>query len=179
MANTVPLAEVPPIAVVPYKVLPDDFSSACGLAPSLLVPSSSAVKACKTVNACAEARPLGSKTKPANTTGRRGAQLVGIFIRQIGLCWSLIGICFLRAARTQGCAAEGGLVFWAQRTWDDIIKTCGRTSTGKFCPVFLVWQGLGGRVVVWRAPRDDRCRRKPQVPGRSLRRAPAGRASVL
>ena len=37
MLNTVPLPEVPPAAVVPYKVFPNKTRSAWGLAPSLLV----------------------------------------------------------------------------------------------------------------------------------------------
>ncbi len=35
--NTVPLPELPPYAVVPYRVLPDKIKPADGLAPSLLV----------------------------------------------------------------------------------------------------------------------------------------------
>ena len=35
-ANTVPYAELPPYAAVPYRVLPDKINPAYGLAPSLL-----------------------------------------------------------------------------------------------------------------------------------------------
>ena len=35
--NTVPLPELPPYAVVPYRMLPDTTKPADGLAPSLLV----------------------------------------------------------------------------------------------------------------------------------------------
>src|SRR6266567_1078878 len=33
--NTVPLPELPPPSVVPYKVLPDTINPACGVTPSL------------------------------------------------------------------------------------------------------------------------------------------------
>ena len=36
-AKTVPLPELPPAVVVPYRVLPDKINSAAGLAPSLFV----------------------------------------------------------------------------------------------------------------------------------------------
>ena len=33
-AKTVPIPKLPPPSVVPYKMLPDEFNPACGLAPS-------------------------------------------------------------------------------------------------------------------------------------------------
>src|SRR5665647_2413617 len=44
MANTVPLAELPPALAVPYRVLPDKINPASGLTPSLLVEFDNAVK---------------------------------------------------------------------------------------------------------------------------------------
>src|SRR5437762_2554792 len=49
--NTVPLPELPPVVVVPYRVSPDKIKPACGCAPSLLVvrykPLLSPVKLCR------------------------------------------------------------------------------------------------------------------------------------
>src|SRR5262245_44747633 len=49
--NTVPLPEVPPLLVVPYRVLPDKINSAHGLAPSLFGQPSQedAAKLCRVV----------------------------------------------------------------------------------------------------------------------------------
>src|ERR1017187_8309686 len=52
--NTVPLPELPPDSVVPYKVLPDNIKPATGQAPSVLLmlgkEPEPAVKLCRFVN---------------------------------------------------------------------------------------------------------------------------------
>src|ERR1019366_5188029 len=51
--NTVPPLKLPPIAAIPYRVLPDKINPACGASPSLLaqVMGSRAVKVYRFVNA--------------------------------------------------------------------------------------------------------------------------------
>src|SRR5712664_2804045 len=67
IANTVPQPPLPPLAVVPYRVLPSaaTVKPASGLAPSLLP-----LKLYSVVKVCAVTRPAGIKLSTAISAGR-------------------------------------------------------------------------------------------------------------